>query len=433
MAVKQLKETGVIKRRGYKRFKNMCIKDGLLVKDDKVVVPNSMRYEITNEHHDRMGHVDTKKTTDFVHRKFMWVGMQEYIRDYCAHCEICLRNKSSRDSKVPLEDFADPPSKPRQQIAFDIATLPWSSNSQRYFLLVIDMYSRYIELIPMANQEAITLKVSLLQNWIYRHGKPKVALSDQAKNVDGEVMRKLCESLEIDKKHSSPYHPEGDGMAERAIQTVKSLLRCVLEEEEVSVYKWPDLLQQVAFVFNASTSVSTGKSPHEVMYGDAPNLPLTIMTNSHEGDTRLNTKTYCEELRCRLDQIWREVGDRLQVQKQKQAEYYNTGKKDKVVDKGDLVYIKDLTRANCLSPKFVGPFKVMWRKGPNVKVMLSANKEKVIHLNNCKVITESQFTDTELEHFQAANQPDEIPPTRVDETEQNSPTAANGKFLQERN
>ena len=304
---------------------------------------------------------------------------------------ICLRHKSSRIPKVPIEEFANPPSKPREQIAFDIATLPWSNNMQRYFLLIIDMYSRYIELVPMVNQEAVTLKASLMQNWVYRHGKPKVALSDQAQNIDVEVMRGMCEALNIRKMHSSPYHPEGDGIAERAIQSVKSLLRCALEESDVSVYKWPDLLQQVAFVFNASISVGTGKSPYEVMYGDTPELPLTIMTNSHEKTPTVNTKTYCEELKSKLETIWKDVSQEISRQKKSQAQYYNEGKKEKPVEEGDYVYVKDNARPHCLSPKYVGPYKVLWKKGANVKIQLNDNKNKVIHLNNCKIVKESKY------------------------------------------
>ena len=253
------------------------------------------------------------------------------------------------------------------------------------------MYARYVELAPMKNQEAQTIKASLMQHWVYRHGKPRTALSDQAKNIDGEVMRNLCNALEIEKKHSSPYHPEGDGMAERAIQTIKSMLRCVLEEEDVSVYKWPDALQQVAFLFNASSCISTGMSPYEVMYGDKPDLPITIMTSSYENDARINRREYCEELKCKLESTWNEVGQKMKVEKEKRAMYYNQGKQNKPAEKGDLVYIKDNARSHCLAPKFVGPFEVLWRRGPNIKVKLHENKEKVVHLNNCKIVKDSNY------------------------------------------
>ena len=44
-----------------------------------------------------------------------------------------------------------------------------------------------------------------------RHGRPDIDVSDQARNVDGEVMNELCEQLGIEKRRSSPYHSEGRG------------------------------------------------------------------------------------------------------------------------------------------------------------------------------------------------------------------------------
>ena len=93
-------------------------------------------------------------------------------------------------------------------------------------------------------------------------------------------------------------------MAERAIETVKTTIRCVLQEENVSKYRWPDVLQQVAFLFNASKCSSTGLTPYEVMYGEKPVLPLTIMQSSTEGTTTIKEREYVEELKAKLEDTW---------------------------------------------------------------------------------------------------------------------------------
>ena len=82
-------------------------------------------------------------------------------------------------------------------------------------------------------------------------------------------------------------------MAERSTQTVKTTIRCVLQEEIVSKYRWPDVLQQVAFLFSASKCSSTGLTPYEVMYREKLVLPLTIMQNSTEGTTAIKGKRVC--------------------------------------------------------------------------------------------------------------------------------------------
>ena len=57
-------------------------------------------------------------------------------------------------------------------------------------------------------------------------GVPKGILTDQAHNVNGTEVRAVCDKLWIDKGHTSPYHPQADGLAERSIGLVKQVARC---------------------------------------------------------------------------------------------------------------------------------------------------------------------------------------------------------------
>ena len=405
-AITQLKENNEIRKGRYKRFNRVHLKDDMLMRGEQIIVPTSMRFEIVDRVHRSMGHQGAERTREIISRKYLWVGMQGYIEDFCAHCKICQVNKSSRAPKAPLSEFADPPSKPREQVAFDIATLPWASNNYRYFLLIIDMYSRYIEIAPMKDREAPTIKAALLQHWIYRHGKFQTALSDQARNVDESTVRKLCEQLNIEKKHSSSYHPEGDGMAERAIGTVKTTIRCVLQEENVSKYRWPDVLQQVAFLFSASKCSSTGLTPYEVMYGEKPVLPLTIMQSSTEGTTTIKEKEYVEELKAKLEDTWEKVGERIVTEKEKRAKFYNAGKRTKNAVEGDFVYVKNQRRCSSLDPLYLGPYKVIWRREHNVKILVGDSKTQVVHLNNCKVMPKTEIVTVPVDISQPpANEP----------------------------
>ena len=76
----------------------------------------------------------------------------------------------------------------------------------------------------MKDQEASTIVEVLLNNWIYRHGKPSVVVSDQAKNVNGEVVNAVCKKLGIDKRKSFPYHLEGNVQAERRVLSAKAII-----------------------------------------------------------------------------------------------------------------------------------------------------------------------------------------------------------------
>ena len=139
-AITQLRENNEIRKGRCKRFNRMHLKDDILMRGEQIIIPTSMRFDIVDSVHRSMGYQGAERTREVISRKYLWVGMQGYIEDFCVHYKICLENKSSRAPKAPLSEFADPPNKPRELVAFDIATLPWASNNYRYFLFIINRY-----------------------------------------------------------------------------------------------------------------------------------------------------------------------------------------------------------------------------------------------------------------------------------------------------
>ena len=74
----------------------------------------------------------------------------------------------------------------------------------------------------------------------------------------------------LNKKHSSAYHPEGDGKSERGIWAVKQILRCLIAEHNLETTDWPALLSRISYTIISVTSVSTGFLPYKIMFGVDP-------------------------------------------------------------------------------------------------------------------------------------------------------------------
>ena len=87
----------------------------------------------------------------------------------------------------------------------------------------------------MVDETAKKIERVVWSKWIPYFGVPKDLHSDQGSNVDGKTVRKLCELLSIKKTRSSPYHPEGNGQAERAISSIKTLISSVCSSRNLNV------------------------------------------------------------------------------------------------------------------------------------------------------------------------------------------------------
>ena len=56
---------------------------------------------------------------------------------------------------------------------------------------------------------------------------PSVILSDKGANIDGQVFRDFCQRAGVNKRRTTPYHPQCEAMAERNIGLVKQVIRCL--------------------------------------------------------------------------------------------------------------------------------------------------------------------------------------------------------------
>ena len=116
--------------------------------------------------HISLNHPGLARALAAVAQHYVWSGMQLYNADYCAQCNICLESKADNHKRDELQPYQLEDLEPRNVITFDVATLPWSSKSYRYFLVIVDLFTKYLEAIPMKDQTADTIKQAIMDGWI---------------------------------------------------------------------------------------------------------------------------------------------------------------------------------------------------------------------------------------------------------------------------
>ena len=110
------------------------------------------------------------------------------------------------------------PKYPWEKVATDF----FQHNGSTY-LLAVDYFSRYPEVIKLnstTSQAVISLK-SIFSH----HGIPTVLVSDNGPQFDSRDMKEFASTYGFQHITSSPYYPQSNGLAERMVKTVKSLLR----------------------------------------------------------------------------------------------------------------------------------------------------------------------------------------------------------------
>ena len=71
-----------------------------------------------------------------------------------------------------------------------------------------------------------------------------------------------------------PYHPQTNGLIERLHQTIMHMIRKLGEDKKAD---WPCHLAEIVHAYNATQSAVARYSPHYLMFGCRPRLPVNVV------------------------------------------------------------------------------------------------------------------------------------------------------------
>ena len=229
---------------------------------------------------------------------------------------------------APLLPIQEPESS-MEFISMDILYMPVDSEGYKFILVIGDLFSKYVEAMPLRDQSASTIMQALKDDWVLRYGCPTFLLSDQGSNADGKAIRELCETFNIKKRRSSAYHSQENGFAERSIRNIREMMRALLQDKKLPQTSWRQLLKEITFALNTSVSTAT-----KVLYGKNAVLPIDVLMDTPSDLTTVSA--YTSELKDRLANIYDEVRNNLHEMMKKQ---YDKKKNVNTYRLGDMLWL----------------------------------------------------------------------------------------------
>lgn len=194
------------------------------------------------------------------------------------------------------------------------------------------------------------------------HGVPLSIVSDRDSRFTSRFWQSFQKSLGTKLNLSTAYHPQTDGQSERTIQTLEDMLRaCVIDLGG----SWDHHLPLMEFSYNNSYHTSIQAGPFEALYG---RKCRTLICWSEIGESQLSGPEIVQETTDKIQQI----RERLKVARDRQKSYADRRRKPLEFTVGDKVLLKvspwkgvvRFGKRGKLSPRFVGPFKIIQRIGP---------------------------------------------------------------------
>ena len=191
----------------------LSVEDGLLLRGNRIVIPMALRVPVLNRLHE--GHLGINKCRDRARESVWWPGLNRELEVKISMCTKCIKSHSQKPEPLMMSKLPD---LPWQKVATDLFS--WKGSQ---YLLVIDFFSRYVELSKLAattSQDVINQMKSIFA----RHGIPNEVVSDNGPQFSSKVFHSFAGEYGFVHTTSSPRYPQGNGEAERAVRTIKNIL-----------------------------------------------------------------------------------------------------------------------------------------------------------------------------------------------------------------
>ncbi|GJX54451.1 putative reverse transcriptase domain-containing protein [Tanacetum coccineum] len=236
--------------------------------------------------------------------------MKADFATYVSKCLTCAKVKAEHQKLSGLLQQPEILVLKWERITIDfVSGLPRTPSGYDTIWVIVDRLIKSAHFLPMKKKDSMEKLTRLyLKEIVCRHGVPVSIISDRDSHFTSRFWRSLQEALGTNLDMSTAYHPQTDGQIERTIQTL-----------------------------------SIKAAPYEALYGR----------------------------KCRSPICWSEIKNRLLTARSRQKSYVDRRANPLEFEVGDMVLLKvspwkgDIRfgKREKLSPRYIGPFKILARVG----------------------------------------------------------------------
>jgi hypothetical protein len=145
---------------------------------------------------------------------------------------------------------------------------PCFQRATQWILTATDFFTKWIESIPTRSASHKVI-IGFMEDLIVRFDCPRKN-ADNAASFKAKPLVKFCEQFRIKSIHSTPYYPQGSGLAESSNKSLTRIIKILLEDNKRA---WNSKLKFALWDDRVTTKRSIGISPFQLVYGVEAILP----------------------------------------------------------------------------------------------------------------------------------------------------------------
>ena len=245
------------------RAAELSVQDGCLQWGSRVVVPEKGREAVMSLLHE--GHPGITRMKRLARGYVWWPGMDTALEVAVQTCTECQKNQKS-PARAPMHPW-EWPDCPWARIHIDYA----GPVRGKMILVVVDSHSKWIE-AHVVNSSTSQATIEKLRLIFSTQGLPQVIVSDNGTSFTSEEFAAFVRANGIKHLTSAPYHPASNGLAERAVQTLKKALK-----KDPGKTNLETQILHFLFRYRITPHSTTGVTPAELLLGRRPRSRLDLL------------------------------------------------------------------------------------------------------------------------------------------------------------
>ena len=164
--------------------------------------------------------------------------MATYVTRWCRDCQFCQRAKVTKQPRAAVQAIPIPTRRFSHIHIRLVGPPPRSPEGATHILTMVDRSSRWLESIPLTSTDTATIAAAFVSGWVACFGVPDHLTSDCGPQFCSALWSELSRRWGITHQLTTAYHPQANGMVQRAHRQLKDALRARAGSDLVSHLPW---------------------------------------------------------------------------------------------------------------------------------------------------------------------------------------------------
>ena len=169
---------------------------------------------------------------------------------------------------------------------------PISINHDRYFVSIVDEWTKYLWAVPVKSKDMISSKVCTLLTQVMTETRATIRCirSDNGTEFVNKTFQRFLQRFGIRHERSNPHTPSENGVAERANRTLQESMRTLLHTTKVPTFLWNFAVVYSSDIWNSLPRLPGQPSPYQLMFDRRPDYERFKLFGAH-GYAKITRKT----------------------------------------------------------------------------------------------------------------------------------------------